>query len=202
MVKRPIFLSSEELKNKFKNKLDQFIDIEKVFITEGVCIGNENVIYPNVYIMGNTNIGNKNTIQMGSVIEDVHIGNENLIGVYAFLRKNTKILNNTLVGPYCEVKNSTINNKVIIGNKSFIGDAIIGQNTTIGAGVVTANYNEGACHETTVGPNSLIGSNASLIAPINICNNVIIAAGSTITKDIKKPAKVFARVQKITEKEL
>ncbi len=198
----PKFLSKTELLNKFKDKINQFIDIEKVHITKNVEIGNDNVIFPNVYLMGNTKIGNNNKLQMGVVIEDAIIDHDNLIGPYSFIRKDTILKNDIIIGPYCEIKDSILNNKVTISHKSFVGNTIIGENSLIGAGTTIANFDGKKIVDTIIGKNVFIGSNVTLVAPIKIYNNVFISAGSTITEDVNRPAKVFARVKDMTLKEL
>ncbi len=201
-MQEPKFMNKSDILKKFKDKIIQFVDIDKVFITKDVVIGDDNIIFPNVYLIGKVIIGNSNKIQMGAIVENSNIDNGNLIGPYSFIRKNTILNNKVTIGPYCEIKNSDIKDNVTISHKSFVGNCSIGNNSSIGAGVTVANFDGKNIVETVIGKNVFIGANVTLIAPIKIADNVIVAAGSTITKDIDHPAKVFARVKEMTLKEL
>ncbi len=198
----PKFLTKSEILLKFKDKISQFVNIDAIFITKEVIIGEGNIIFPNVYLIGKVVIGNNNKLQMGVVIQDSIIGNNNLIGPYSFIRKNSLIHNSVTIGPYCEIKRVDIKNKVIISHKSFIGDSEISENSSIGAGVTVANFDGKKIVKTIIGKNTFIGANVTLVAPLNIASNVFVAAGSTITQNIDKPAKVFARIKDMTLKEL
>ena len=166
-----------------KNNLDNYIEKgvvilspETTFISGDVVIGMGTVIYPNTTIIGN-----------------VEIGNDCKIGPSAYIREGTKVGNNSKIGCFVEVKKSIIKDCVRIGHLSYVGNAFIESNTNIGAGVVFANYDGKNKNNIEVNKNCFIGSNSTLIAPLVIGENVLIAAGSTITRDVEKNLRAFAR---------
>ena len=95
-------------------------------------------------------------------------------------------MNNVKIGNFVEVKKSKINKNSKVNHLSYIGDTAIGVNSNIGAGTITCNYDGFKKHKTNIGNHVFIGSNVSLIAPLNIKDNSIIGAGSTISKDVEE----------------
>lgn len=142
-------------------------------------------IEPNVCFGPKVKLGDDVHIKAFSYLEDVTIENEVTIGPYARIRGTSKIGNKAKIGNFVEVKNSEIGEGVKAGHLSYIGDSTIGSEVTIGAGTVTCNYDGKAKHRTNIGKNSFIGSNISLIAPINIGENCFVGAGSIIYKDVQ-----------------
>ena len=106
-------------------------------------------------------------------------------------------MNSVQIGNFVEVKNSTIKAGSRINHLSFIGDANLEENVTIGAGTITCNHDGVKTNRTFIGKNSLVGSGSNLIAPINLGENVIVGAGSTINKDVSKGKLVIARAKQI-----
>ena len=106
-----------------------------------------------------------------------------------FIGKRVKI------GNFVELKNSYIGNNTKISHLAYIGDATIGTNTNIGAGTITCNYDGKKKNNTKIGNDVFIGSNCSLIAPINIANNCFVAAGSTISKNLLNEDFSIARAR-------
>ena len=115
---------------------------------------------------------------MSSFIQNTNIDNSNIIGPFAYLRDNTNIKSNCIVGAYVEVARSLIHNKTYISHRAFIGDAKIGENTIIGAGVVFCNFNFKAMkkEKIIIEKNCKIGSNSTIIAPCNMMPDTIIPA--------------------------
>ena len=132
-------------------------------------------------------------IKSFSYLEDCEINNNVTIGPFARIRPGTVLKNNCKVGNFCEIKKSTIGNGTKINHLSYIGDTEIGDNTNIGAGTITCNYNGYTKSKTKIGNNSFIGSNTIIIAPINIGNNTMTAAGSVITNDVIDGALAISR---------
>lgn len=167
-------------------------------IISGKCIIGDNVILgPNSEII-NSEVGDNSKIHHSLVI-DSKIGCNVTIGPFAHLRNNACIENEVRIGNYVEVKNSKIMPNTKISHLSYIGDSEIGKNVNIGAGVITANYDGKNKNKTLIGDNSFIGSNSTLIAPLKIENNSLIAAGSTINKDVPADSLAIARTYQINK---
>ncbi len=103
------------------------------------------------------------------------------------------------VGNFVEIKNATLEKGVKTGHLTYIGDAVIGENTNIGAGTITCNYDGKNKHKTIIGENSFIGSNSVLVAPVNLGSEVYTAAGSVITKNVPNKTLAFGRAKQINK---
>ncbi len=190
---------------------------ETVWIEPDVELSQEVEIFPNVSLRGKTKVGRGSVIREGSILEDAIVG-ENVkvlpyscisesiiksgavIGPFARIRNNTIIEEEAEIGNFVEVKKSRIGRRVKSKHLAYIGDATVEEETNIGAGVVTANYDGKKKHETYIGKKAFIGSNSLLIAPIKIGNMSYIAGGSVITKDVPDGALAIERTeQKIIE---
>jgi bifunctional UDP-N-acetylglucosamine pyrophosphorylase/glucosamine-1-phosphate N-acetyltransferase len=153
-------------------QLPSTIYIENSVVFEGECI-----VENGCRITGKTLIKNSH-IKAGSIIED-SIVKESDVGPLAHLRPASYI-ENTHIGNFVEVKKSSLNG-VKAGHLSYIGDAQIEEGTNIGAGTITCNYDGINKYKTIIGKNVFVGSDTQLIAPLTIEDDVMIAAGSTIT---------------------
>ncbi len=191
------------------------IDPNNTYIEEDVVIGEDTIIYPNVYIEKGTRIGNNCIIHSGTRIENSIIGNnvtidnsvvelsvieDNVsIGPFAHIRPNSLLKEKSKIGNFVEIKKSTLHKGVKCGHLTYIGDSEIGENTNIGAGTITCNYNGSKKHKTNIGKNCFIGSNSIIVAPVEIGENVLTAAGSVITKDIPNDSIAFGRAKQVNK---
>ena len=150
------------------------------------------VIFPNSVIINS--VIKENTIVYSSYIEDSEIGCDCVVGPFAHIRPNTKIANNVKVGNFVEIKKSEIESGTKISHLTYVGDSVVGKNCNFGCGTITCNYDGKHKHKTIIGNNVFIGSNSNLIAPVEIKDNCFIAAGSTITKDLKENTFAISRV--------
>lgn len=182
---------------------------EQTFIGPYVAIGQDTCIKPGTTILGKSILGEANVIGPDSLLDQVTIGNRNTIsqskvtqssmmddnqmGPFAHVREHTEIHSHTRIGNYVEVKKSIIHNGVKASHLTYLGDAEIFDNTNIGAGVITANYDGHQKHQTKIGKDVFVGSGVTLIAPVVIGDRVIIAAGSTITEDVPTGEMGIAR---------
>ncbi len=120
------------------------------------------------------------------------------IGPYARLRPGTVLADGAHIGNFVETKNA----KVGVGSKAnhltYLGDAVIGAGVNIGAGTITCNYDGANKSTTTIGDNAFIGSNSSLVAPVDIGDGATIGAGSTIGKDAPAGKLTVARARQVT----
>jgi len=150
---------------------------ETIYLEEGVKFEGECVIENGVRLCGDTLISNSH-IKAHSVIEDSTVTNSD-VGPLAHLRP-LSVLEDTHIGNFVEVKKSTLTG-VKAGHLSYLGDATIGAGSNIGAGTITCNYDGVKKYQTLIGKNVFVGSDTQLVAPLEIADNVMIAAGTTVT---------------------
>jgi len=178
----------------------QDCEIDVNVVIEGdVSLGNNTTIAANCSVK-NTKIGNNVVILPNSVIEDALIGNGASIGPFARIRPEANIGENAKIGNFVEVKKSTIGKGSKVSHLSYVGDATIGSEVNIGAGVITCNYDGVNKHQTTIEDGAFVGSDTQLIAPVTIGKNSTIGAGSTITKDVPDNQLSLSRSKQITLK--
>ena len=177
-------LDQEKLRN---NALDRGVNLiapETIFLSKDTKFGKNVTIEPYVVIGQKVKIGNNVTIKSFSHIEDTLMENNVTVGPYARLRPGTILKSGAKIGNFVETKKSKIGKNSKINHLSYVGDTSVGQNSNIGAGTITCNYDGVNKHKTTIGNNSFIGSNVSLVAPLKLGSNTLVGAGSVITKDI------------------
>jgi bifunctional UDP-N-acetylglucosamine pyrophosphorylase/glucosamine-1-phosphate N-acetyltransferase len=160
-----------------------------IYIEESVLFDGESELESGVVIKGDTLI-KESTVKANSVIEDAKIESSS-VGPMARIRPQS-VLKDTHIGNFVEVKKSTLTS-VKAGHLSYLGDAVIDEGTNVGAGTITCNYDGKNKYQTKIGKNVFIGSDTQLVAPLAIEDDVIIAAGSTITKDISSGALAISR---------
>ncbi|MEG0960476.1 MAG: bifunctional UDP-N-acetylglucosamine diphosphorylase/glucosamine-1-phosphate N-acetyltransferase GlmU [Erysipelotrichaceae bacterium] len=187
------------------------IDPNNTYIDPEVEIGRDTIIYPNVHIEGNTKIGNNVEILSGSFLRNACIGDEvvidsskiveskvgckTTIGPMSHLRNNTEIGENCRIGNFVEFKNSKFGDGSKCAHLTYIGDSDFGKRINVGCGVVTVNYDGKHKFRTVVKDGAFIGSNCNLIAPVTIGENVLLAAGSTITDSVDDGDMAIARAR-------
>lgn len=187
------------------------IDPSTTYIGDDVEIGRDTIIYPGNVLEGNTKIGEgvilypnsrisnsiilNNVEIQSSVIIDSQIGERTTVGPFAYIRPESVIGSGARIGDFVEIKKSTIGNNTKVSHLTYIGDASVGENCNFGCGTVVVNYDGQKKHKTTIGNNSFIGCNTNLVSPVNVENNTYIAAGSTITNDVKEGELAVARAK-------
>jgi bifunctional UDP-N-acetylglucosamine pyrophosphorylase/glucosamine-1-phosphate N-acetyltransferase len=159
-----------------------YIDSRAKF--EGECI-----IENGVSIIGECTISNSH-IKANSIVEDSTIESSD-VGPLARIRPNSTLIN-THIGNFVEVKKSKLNG-IKAGHLAYLGDSEIDEGTNIGAGVITCNYDGKNKYKTKIGKNVFVGSDSQLVAPVNIADDVIIAAGTTLSKDVEQGALAISR---------
>ena len=145
-------------------------------------IGEGCVIGPHTRISGST-IGSRVEI-CESVVVQSEIGDESKIGPFAHIRGHAKLAGNNRVGNFVEIKNSQYAQGVKSSHLAYVGDATVGEETNIGAGTITCNFDGERKNRTTIGKNVSIGSNTSIVAPRTIGDGALTGAGSVVTKDV------------------
>ncbi len=195
-----------------------FIDPKSAYISEQAYIGRDTVIYPNVTIEGESQIGDGCTIRSGTRITNAKIGNgveildncvitdseiadQCTVGPMAHLRGKAKMEEKAKVGNFVELKKTILGRGSKASHLSYLGDATIGEKTNIGAGTITCNYDGTNKHSTTIGNRVKIGSDTMLVAPVKIGDGASTGAGSVVTKDVAPETLVYG-APAITKKNL
>jgi bifunctional UDP-N-acetylglucosamine pyrophosphorylase/glucosamine-1-phosphate N-acetyltransferase len=174
---------------------DVLIDINAVF--EGrVVLETGVVIEPNC-VLKNVTVGKNTRIKANSVLEDSTIGESCDIGPFARIRPGTDLAKGAKIGNFVETKKAIIGEGSKVNHLSYIGDAIIGKNSNIGAGTITCNYDGVNKSATHIGDNAFIGSNTALVAPVSVGNSATIGAGSTVTKSVADDTLSVARAKQV-----
>ena len=176
---------------------DCVIDVNAILVGK-VELGNNVTIGPNTYIE-DAIIGDNTSIEAFSHICNANIGANCSVGPYARLREGTVLENAVKIGNFVETKKTSIAEGSKASHLSYLGDATIENNVNIGAGTITCNYDGKDKHATKIKEGAFIGTNSSLVAPINIGKNAYVGAGSTITKDIPDDALGVARSKQTTK---
>lgn len=162
---------------------------ETIYIESDVIIEGESIIENGVSLLKGSRIINSH-IKTNSVIEDSIVENSQ-VGPMARIRPKS-ILKESKIGNFVEIKKSTLQG-VKAGHLSYLGDSLIDEGTNIGCGTITCNYDGKAKYQTIIGKNVFVGSDTQLVAPVIIEDDVIIASGTTVTKNIKKGSLAINR---------
>ncbi|WP_271254592.1 bifunctional UDP-N-acetylglucosamine diphosphorylase/glucosamine-1-phosphate N-acetyltransferase GlmU [Pseudanabaena sp. Chao 1811] len=188
---------------------------ETITIDDEVELAPNVIIEPNSYLRGNTKVGSGTTIGPSSmlsnsivgehctvqfsVIEDSQIADNCQIGPFTRIRGESVIGEKCRIGNFVELKNTQIGDRTNAAHLSYLGNATIGNKVNIGAGTITANYDGFKKYPTVIGDRTKTGSNSVLVAPIQIGENVNIAAGSTVVENVESNALVIARAKQVVK---
>jgi len=198
---------------KSKDLLEQGItlsDASRVDVRGGVSAGKDCSIDVNVILEGEIKLGTNVSIGPNCYLKDVvisdnvsieafshivstQIGADCNVGPYARLREGTVLEDQAKIGNFVETKKTKIGKGSKANHLAYLGDAEVGEDSNIGAGTITCNYDGANKHKTKIGNKTFVGTNSSLVAPLNIGNNSYIGAGSVITKDVEDDALAVAR---------
>jgi bifunctional UDP-N-acetylglucosamine pyrophosphorylase/glucosamine-1-phosphate N-acetyltransferase len=166
---------------------------ETVYLAADTTFGKDVTIEPFVVIGPGVTIGDGAVIHSFTHITQSSIGKNALVGPFARLRPGTSVGEGAKIGNFVEAKAATLEAGVKVNHLSYVGDAHIGANSNIGAGTITCNYDGFFKHKTTIGKGAFIGTNSSLVAPVNIGAGAYIGSGSVITKDVPDDAMAIER---------
>jgi len=185
---------------------------ESVRIEDTVDIEPDTTIFGPAHIFGKTTIKSGCTVHPGTILRDSTIGEnceikpysvitESIIGAnctvgpMAHLRSGTVLESDVKVGNFVETKKALLHPGVKASHLSYLGDTEIGEETNIGAGTITCNYDGEKKHHTDIGKRVFVGSDSQLVAPISIGDDATIGAGSTITKDVPSCSLAISRAR-------
>ena len=191
------------------------INPDTITIGQNVCIEENVTIHPNTYITGNSIIKKGSSIGPNTEIHNSIIGegvtckhslvynseikNFSKVGPFAHLRDGAIIGENNRIGNFVEVKKSVTGSEFKASHLAYIGDAEIGNNVNFGCGSITVNYDGVNKYKTIIGDDVFVGCNSNLIAPIKIDDNAMIAAGSTLDKNVPKGSLAIARAYQVNK---
>ena len=176
---------------------DCSVDVNVIF--EGkVTLGNNVTIKSNV-VLQDVSIGDNTIIESFSHLSSAKVGSNCNIGPYARLREGSEISNDVQIGNFVETKKTKLGDGAKANHLAYLGDSEIGDKTNIGAGTITCNYDGTSKHKTTIGEGSFIGTNSSLVAPVNIGKGAYVGAGSVITKDVPDESLAIGRGKQVTK---
>ncbi len=194
----------------------QLLDDSSVYIEKSVRLGKGITIFPNVFILGDSEIGDNaiiypNSFISGSIvgrnaevqyshIENSFLSSDVKVGPFARIRPGSFIGEKSKIGNFVEIKNSKLEAGVKAGHLAYIGDADIGENVNVGCGAIFVNYDGKNKNRSSVGKNAFIGSNVNIISPVVVGENSYICAGSTLTIDTEKNDFVIARSREVVKK--
>ena len=181
-----------------------------------VTVGADTVIEPYVQLLGDTRIGSdcrirsysviqsstlgdNVTVRNGCILDGAEVADGAVLGPYAHLRPESRIGAEAHVGNFCETKKVTLGRGSKANHLTYLGDAIIGEDVNVGAGVITCNYDGVDKHTTAIGDGAFIGSDSTLVAPIKIGAGAYVGAGSCITHPVPDGALAIGRAHQVVK---
>src|SRR5580700_1025329 len=185
------------------------VDPATAYISEQADIAPDCVIGPNVQIIGacklgegvridgtawlsNVTVGPRCHLKLGVRAQDCVIGEESEIGPFAHLRAGTELAGHNRIGNFVETKKARIGRGTKASHLSYLGDAVIGRETNVGCGVITVNYDGYDKHVTHIGDRCMVGCDTQLIAPVKVGDDVYVASGTTIIREVPDGALVMS----------
>lgn len=153
---------------------------------------------PYCYIK-DSEVGADSEVREFSHLEQAVVGQSCTVGPYARLRPGAELEEGSHVGNFVELKKTRLGKGAKANHLSYLGDSEIGAGSNIGAGTITCNYDGKNKFKTIIGENAFIGSNTALVAPINVGDNALVAAGSTLTEDVPPGQLAVARQRQVNK---
>jgi bifunctional UDP-N-acetylglucosamine pyrophosphorylase/glucosamine-1-phosphate N-acetyltransferase len=168
-------------------------DPASTFLCADTVLGQDVILQPGVFIGPDVTIGDGVEIKAYSHLEGCVIGDKAIIGPYARIRPGSNIGEECKIGNFVELKKAELESGVKVSHLSYIGDAHVGEETNIGAGTITCNYDGYNKHHTEIGKDVFIGSNSALVAPVVIGSGAFVGAGSVVTENVAADGLAIAR---------
>ena len=196
----------------------EFVDAKSCWIDPAVAVAPGAIIGPNVQLRGKTSIGAgaeiegssllidtevhaRAQVRLGSRVEGAIIGEETTVGPCAHVRPGTVLGKHVRIGNFVEVKNATLADGAKASHLTYLGDCEIGEDSNIGAGTITCNYDGYKKSRTTIGRGVFVGSNSCLVAPVKLGDGSLVAAGSVVTQDVPQDALALGRAAQVNKAE-
>lgn len=172
---------------------------ETVFFSHDTVLGRDVTIEPNVFFGPGVTVADNVLIRANSHIEGARLASGVKVGPFARLRPGAVLEEDSFVGNFVEVKNAVLGEGAKASHLTYLGDATIGAGANIGAGTITCNYDGYFKYKTVIGPGAFIGSNSSLIAPVTIGADAIVAAGSAVSRDVAPGELRMVRAEQLVK---
>jgi bifunctional UDP-N-acetylglucosamine pyrophosphorylase / glucosamine-1-phosphate N-acetyltransferase len=172
---------------------------DTVFFALGTHIGRDATIGPNVIFGPGVTVESGAEIKGFCHLEGCHISRGATVGPFARLRPGAELAEDVHVGNFVEIKNAILDEGVKVGHLTYIGDADVGEQTNIGAGTITCNYDGVMKHRTRIGKRVFVGSDTMLVAPVTIGDDAMTGSGSVITEDVAPGALALGRARQVTK---
>lgn len=172
---------------------------DTVFFSYDTELATDVTIEPNVVFGPGVKVERGARIRAFSHLEGAHVGEDCEVGPYARLRPGAVMEKASKVGNFVEMKKATLGEGAKANHLSYLGDASVGAGANIGAGTITCNYDGYFKHQTRIGERAFIGSNSSLIAPVSIGADAIVAAGSAVSRDVAAGELRMVRAEQLVK---
>ncbi len=172
---------------------------ETVFFSHDTVLGQDVTIEPNVVFGPGVEVADGVYIKAFCHIEGARLASGAQVGPFARLRPGAVMEEGSFVGNFVEMKNAVLGPGAKASHLSYIGDATVGANANIGAGTITCNYDGYFKYRTTIGERAFIGSNSALVAPVSIGADAIVAAGSTVSRDVAAGEMRMVRAEQLVK---
>jgi bifunctional UDP-N-acetylglucosamine pyrophosphorylase / glucosamine-1-phosphate N-acetyltransferase len=172
---------------------------DTVFFAHDTVLGRDVTIEPNVFFGPGVGIADNVLIRANSHIEGASLASGVKVGPFARLRPGTVLEQDSFIGNFVEVKNAVLGAGAKASHLTYLGDATVGAGANIGAGTITCNYDGYFKYKTVIGPGAFIGSNSSLIAPVTIGADAIVAAGSAVSRDVAPGELRMVRAEQLVK---
>jgi len=172
---------------------------ETVFFAHDTQLGRDVTIEPNVFFGPGVRVADNVLIRANSHIEGATLASGVKVGPFARLRPGAVLEEDSFVGNFVEVKNAVLHAGAKASHLTYLGDATIGAGANIGAGTITCNYDGYFKYKTVIGERAFIGSNSALVAPVTIGADAIVAAGSTVSRDVAPGELRMVRAEQLVK---
>jgi bifunctional UDP-N-acetylglucosamine pyrophosphorylase/glucosamine-1-phosphate N-acetyltransferase len=161
-------------------------------------IGKGCLLESNVQVCDCT-LGNKVHLKSGSVLAEAVLHSDIAVGPMAHLRPGTVLHDQVKIGNFVETKKAVLGEGSKASHLTYLGDAEIGREVNVGCGTITCNYDGVNKHRTVIGDNVFVGSDVQLVAPVTVGRGALIAAGTTVTRDVPPDSLAIARAPQVNK---
>ncbi len=208
------------LRQRINNRLMRdgvtLVDPERTYIDAGVVIGPDTEIWPGCVLQGRTvigrgcllesnvqvcdcTVGDRSHLKSGSVLEGAVLHAGVAVGPMAHLRPGTVLHDEVKIGNFVETKKAVLGVGSKASHLTYLGDAEIGRDVNVGCGTITCNYDGVNKHRTVIGDRVFVGSDVQLVAPVTVGDGALIAAGTTVTRDVPPDSLAIARTPQVNK---